>query len=114
MTEPVTPWAEHYRNEWASLELDAIRRLPLHQRAARYERGHLDGRFTVNQIRAAEDLAVLDELRPPETDEEPWDVLEAAVVGTAWWVTAVTAVILALTVVLALLGLRSLLGRNGS
>lgn len=56
----------------------------------------------------------VDPLRPPATDEEPWDVLEAAVVGTAWWAGALAVVVLALTAVLALLGLRSLLGRNGS
>jgi hypothetical protein len=47
-----------------------------------------------------------DELRPPETDEEPWDVLDAAIVGTAWWAVAVAVVGGALAAVLVVLGIR--------
>jgi hypothetical protein len=79
-------WSEYARDEWA-----------------RYA-----------GVSAPWDPRYVDELRPPETDEEPWDILDAAVVGTAWWAAAFGVVVLALTAVLALLGLRSLLGRNGS
>jgi hypothetical protein len=94
MTEPVAPWSEYARSEWARIvqrsqaaELATIRPLPMALRTERYAAGLASGRLTVNGIRANEGL---DPLRPPETDEEPWDVLDATIVGTAaWWTVCV-------------------------